>query len=272
MIEIENPARRRMENGGVTLGVGAARVRDVKRRCSTPAALLGVALMVLAGLVLLGPAHGQTDGAAKAGSLRAVLGALAAEHGIAVHGLETVDEQPAPAADGTPLRRIEVLLADYSYMLVRKPGGGVETVMIMGRKTRFVPPPDDIDIETSRRGAHHIVIGVLTGPDGDQVTVPMIVDTGASTIVLPSSLIERLGFDADALEDGIMETANRRVPGKKAVLTSAEIGQAVERDVAVTFIDDSRLGGTMLLGMSFLGRFRLTIDDADNRITLSKAR
>ena len=100
----------------------------------------------------------------------------------------------------------------------------------------------------------------------------MIVDTGASTIVLPSSLIARLGFDPDALASGIMETANRRVPGKKAVLASAEIGEAVERDVAVTFIDDSRLGGTMLLGMSFLGRFRMTIDDADNRITLSRSR
>ena len=93
-----------------------------------------------------------------------------------------------------------------------------------------------------------------------------------STIVLPSSLIERLGFDADALADGIMETANRRVPGKKALLASAEIGGAVETDVAVTFIDDSRLGGIMLLGMSFLGRYRLTIDDVDNRITLSRSR
>ncbi len=239
----------------------------MRRRFSKPAALLAVALFVLAG-----PVHGQTDGIAKAGSLRAVIDALAAKHGIAVHGLETGDEQPAPAADGTPLRRIEVLLADYSYLLVRKPGGGVESVLIMGRKTRVVPPPDDIDIETSRRGAHHIVIGVLTGPDGDRVTVPMVVDTGASTIVLPSSLIERLGFDADGLADGIMETANRRVPGKKAVLASAEIGAALERDVAVTFIDDSRLGGTMLLGMSFLGRYRLTIDDADNRITLSRSR
>ncbi len=244
----------------------------MRRRQTTPAALITVALMVLAGLVLLGSAHGQTDGAAKAGSLRAVIDALAQKHGIAVQGLETVDEQPAAAADGTPLRRIEVLLADYSYLLVRKPGGGVESVLIMGRKTRVVPPPDDIDIETSRRGAHHIVIGVLTGPDGDRVAVPMVVDTGASTIVLPSSLIERLGFDSDGLADGIMETANRRVPGKKAVLASAEIGAALERDVAVTFIDDSRLGGTMLLGMSFLGRYRLTIDDADNRITLSRSR
>ena len=100
----------------------------------------------------------------------------------------------------------------------------------------------------------------------------MIVDTGATTIVLPSSLIERLGFIAGDLTDGLVETANRRVPGKKAVLTTVSIGETVERDVAVTFIDDSRLGGTMLLGMSFLGRYRLTIDDADSRITLSKAR
>ena len=251
MIEIDNPARPRMENRGL---------------------VLAVALIVLAGLVLAFPSHGQTDATAKAGSLRAVLGALAQKHGIAVHGLETIEEQPAPATDGTPLRRVEQLLADHSYMLVSKPGGGVKSVMIMGRKTKVVPPPDDIDIETSRRGAHHVVMGVLTGPGGERVTVPMIVDTGASTIVLPSSLIARLGFDHDALADGLVETANRRVPGKKAVLTSAKIGEAVERDVAVTFIDDDRLGGTMLLGMSFLGRYRLTIDDADNRITLSRSR
>jgi aspartyl protease family protein len=115
-------------------------------------------------------------------------------------------------------------------------------------------------------------MGILTGADGDRVTVPMIVDTGASTIVLPSSLIARLGFDEEALADGLMETANRRVKGKKAILASVEIGQAVQRDVAVAFIEDDRLGGAMLLGMSFLGRYRLTIDDAENRITLSNAR
>ncbi len=239
----------------------------MRRRWPLTAALFAVGLAVLAG-----PARGQADEPATAGSLRAVLGALAEEHGIAVHGLETVDDQPAPATGGTPLRRVEVLLDDYSYMLVRKPGGGVESLLIMGRKRRIVPPPETIDIETSRRGAHHIVIGVLTGADGDRVTVPMIVDTGASTIVLPSSLIARLGFDEEALADGVMETANRRVRGKKAVLASVEIGEAVQRDVRVSFIDDDRLGGTMLLGMSFLGRYRLTIDDADNRITLSSAR
>ncbi len=236
------------------------------------AALLAAAVLVLGVLVRSGPSYGQTGANADAGSLRAVLGGLAARHGIAVHGIETIDEQPAPAAGGSPRQRIQALLEDYSYMLVQKPGGGVESVMIMGRKRRVVPAPESIDIETSRRGAHHVVIGDLTGRDGASVTVPMIVDTGASTIVLPWSLIERLGFEAEALEDGMMETANRRVPGKKAVLASVEIGAAVEHDVPVAFIDDSRLGGTMLLGMSFLGRYRLTIDDADNRITLSRSR
>ena len=221
-------------------------------------------------MALATPSHGQSDEGGKSGSLRAALDSLAAKHDIAVQGLATVNDEPA--VGGTPLRRIEVLLTDCSYMLVKKPGGGVESVVIMGRKTKVVPPPDDIEIETTRRGAHHIVLVVLTGPGSGQVTVPMIVDTGASTIVLPSSLIARLGFDADELATGMMETANRRVPGKKAVLASAEIGEAVERDVAVTFIDDSRLGGTMLLGMSFLGRYRMTIDDADNLITLSRSR
>ena len=229
--------------------------------------VLGLAVVFFASQALA-----QAGGKASPGSLAAVLGALAAKYEIAVHGIETVDDQPAPPASGTPLRRIETLLAEYNYMLVRKPGGGVESVMIVGRKSKVVPPPDSVDIETSRRGAHHVVIGILTGRDGKSVTVPMIVDTGASTIVLPSSLIERLGFEADALDDGIMETANRRVRGKKAVLESAQVGDAAERDVGVTFIDDSRLGGTMLLGMSFLGRYRLTIDDADNRIILGRSR
>jgi len=39
-------------------------------------------------------------------------------------------------------------------------------------------------------------------------------------------------------------------------------------DVKVTFISDDRLGNTMLLGMSFLERFNVTIDDAHNALIL----
>jgi hypothetical protein len=36
----------------------------------------------------------------------------------------------------------------------------------------------------------------------------------------------------------------------------------------VAFIEDGKLGGSGLLGMSVLGRYKMTMDDAENRITL----
>ena len=74
--------------------------------------------MLLALFAFAAPSFAQGDGEP---SLRGALGALAARHDFTVHGLETVDDAPAPAASGTPLRRIEVLLGDYNYMLVRDP-------------------------------------------------------------------------------------------------------------------------------------------------------
>jgi len=38
--------------------------------------------------------------------------------------------------------------------------------------------------------------------------------------------------------------------------------------VDTAFIEDAQLGGGGLLGMSVLGRFRVTIDDEHNRLTL----
>ena len=45
-----------------------------------------------------------------------------------------------------------------------------------------------------------------------------------------------------------------------ASLRSVRVGDAEARDVAVTFVEDGQLGGKQLLGMSFLGRFRMTFD------------
>jgi predicted aspartyl protease len=40
--------------------------------------------------------------------------------------------------------------------------------------------------------------------------------------------------------------------------------------VEVAFIEDSKLGGSGLLGMSVLGRFTMTIDDDENQLTLGR--
>jgi predicted aspartyl protease len=47
------------------------------------------------------------------------------------------------------------------------------------------------------------------------------------------------------------------------------LGESRISGVSVAFIEDSRLGGNALLGMSVLGRFRVTIDDEQNQITLA---
>ena len=68
---------------------------------------------------------------------------------------------------------------------------------------------------------------------------------------------------------GWAQTANGRVRAKTGTLHSVAVGNATARDVTVTFLEDKRLNGSRLLGMSFLQRFRMTIDDANSRIILT---
>ncbi len=208
---------------------------------------------------------GPGDGAE---TMRARIDALASEHGFAVRGLDRLGDEEAWPVEGDVARRIEALLANYDFMLVRGPGGTVETVLISGRKQLLVTRPSRLTVETSRRGAHHVVEALVAGPGGVPRTVRLVIDTGASTVVLPTSMIAALGYGAGDLDDQVMQTANGQVTGKSGILSSVDVGGAVTRDVAVSFIDDERLGGIMLLGMSYLGRYGLTIDDDNNLITL----
>ena len=123
-------------------------------------------------------------------------------------------------------------------------------------------------VKTKRRGAHHLVEAVLVGPDGVEHTKMLMVDTGASAIVLPSSMIDRLGFQLDALKRGRSQTANGKVPIRRGTLWQVRIGDAEVDDVAVNFIADDKFGDRGLLGMSFLKHFRMTIDDDTNQLTL----
>ena len=63
-------------------------------------------------------------------------------------------------------------------------------------------------------------------------------------------------------------TANGQVPVRVGKLQQVRIGNAKAREVAVGFIADDKMGNNYLLGMSFLNRFRVTIDDDANRLTL----
>jgi len=202
-------------------------------------------------------------------TLRAQLEALAASSGVVVSGLDHISAGTAyRSVKGTLEERLKSLLEDYNYMVVEPSSGQIEKVIITSLKR----PPDKRYISpyvaSTRVGAHHQVQAFIIGPNNQGRDVALLVDTGASTVVLPASLSTQLGFQPGDLEDGVAQTASDRVAAKLGVLKSVRVGEISVNDVKVTFISDDRLGNTMLLGMSFLERFNVTIDDAHNGLIL----
>jgi clan AA aspartic protease (TIGR02281 family) len=117
---------------------------------------------------------------------------------------------------------------------------------------------------------------ILTGPSGQPQGVSFIVDTGASDVVLPSSVMKRLGFEASDLPGLQMQTANGVVSAKRGVLKTLEFGSGESREViqrvTVLFISDAAIGGAALMGMNVLGRYNMTIEDDADRIVLVRRR
>jgi aspartyl protease family protein len=123
-------------------------------------------------------------------------------------------------------------------------------------------------VRTKSQAGHQLVDAILFGLNGQRRNARLMVDTGASAIVLPRSMIPALGYVEAELGEVTMQTANGLVKGRMAVLERVAVGRSVADDVAAAFVEDGALAGNMLLGMSFLGRFRMTIDKARNSITL----
>lgn len=226
---------------------------------------IACAVAILAGLADAASTSAQTAEA----NLRSQVDALASESGFAVTGLERIDDVAArPAPEGPTPRRIEELLKGYNYMIVHDQEGGIRELRILNRGPAPGSIPQRGVVKSERQGRHHVVVAELVGPNGKEETLRLVVDTGASTVVLPSSLMETLGFNADELDEGEAETANGTVPVRMGILSLVRVGKAEASDVEVGFIADEHVGDQRLLGMSFLERFRLTIDEKTNQVVL----
>lgn len=219
------------------------------------------------------PAAGQ--------GVRDLLKTLAVDHGFEIEGLALIPNEPVEARSGDLRHRLKRLLGGYNYLVFDNDRGTIDRIVILPRGEAGdlpavgLPTADPVPsigehiVPTRRRGMHQVVDGVLIGPGLVPRSVAMIVDTGASTIVLPSSMMQSLGFQADGLQDGWAQTANGVVRAKTGILGSVSVGSVLVENVAVTFIEDARLNGNLLLGMSFLQRFRMTIDDENNHLILT---
>jgi len=214
------------------------------------------------GLLLIGaaPAWAESE------TLRAQLESLAAGNGFVVQGLDRLGVESARTVAGDLPTRIRTLLEDYNYVVVSDRPGTIERLVITSVKAPARPL--NATVKTTRLGPHHQVDAVLVGPNGVAQPVMLIVDTGASALALPESMAGELGFLPEMLRQGVSRTANDTVSIKIGVLESVRVGPASATDVPVAFFPDDRIHGAKLLGMSFLSRFRMTLDETQNELIL----
>ncbi len=214
-------------------------------------------------------------------AVNAELERLMTEYGFETSGIEYTTDAVAHAEGTQLIERLRLLLENFNYVIVQSSAQRVERVLILGEKTAVTAPPThdapsspstagaDIVLPTQRQGAAHVVNATLEGMNKQQLQQPLLIDTGAEQVVLPLSLLARLGLNSATLRKRSVQTANGTVSAQIGRLPALVLGTERLTNVAVAFIEDQRLGGQALLGMNVLGRFRMTIDDANNQITLA---
>ena len=210
---------------------------------------------------------------------------LAREGGFEVTGAENAKDAYGRDEGGDTYSRVRALLEDFNHVIVQTPEGTVARVIIISRKTTWSPAPPgptpdagdqegqdsggDIVVATERRGTAHVVGVSLEGAPGRRVEQTLTVDTGADFVVLPASLLTSLGIQVQGLESREVQTANGKTAARLGRLAGIWFGDRKVADVQAAFIDDAKLGGSALLGMSVLSRYRMTIDDEANSLTLA---
>ncbi|MGH8498926.1 MAG: retropepsin-like aspartic protease family protein [Methylococcales bacterium] len=192
---------------------------------------------------------------------------LAAQNNIEIDGLELTASQPAQWVKGDSTEQVKRLLATFNYVTILSSKQAIERIIILGEKQEF---PRGITVHTRKKGKNHSIEGRITGMNGKQVEASLIIDTGADYLVLPQSMMETFGVDPDSSETRKLQTANGLTEARIAKVRSLRIGNELITDIEAAFIKDDQLGDTKLLGMNVLQRYRVTLDDREQTVTLIK--
>ncbi|MFN4171375.1 MAG: TIGR02281 family clan AA aspartic protease [Pseudorhodobacter sp.] len=120
---------------------------------------------------------------------------------------------------------------------------------------------DTIEIPRAPDGHYYVTLRIGTQ------NVTFLADTGATNIVLGRRMAESLGIDPSGLVYlGSAQTANGMVRTARVTLEDVALGPI--RDARLTaFVTDGDMDGA-LLGMDYLGRFRIEI--ARDRMILTR--
>ena len=148
-----------------------------------------------------------------------------------------------------------LLVAGYSYR---------EELFSFGHRVIYelLPPGSALRSDTQIDGEHSVKI--RRRPDGhfiartraNGVALTMLIDTGASTVVLKPADAQRLGIETDKLRYTVpVQTANGTTYAAHVRLRTLTLGPISLNDVEALVARPNALKEN-LLGMSFLGRLR----------------
>ena len=122
-----------------------------------------------------------------------------------------------------------------------------DSVSEMLRK-RTVSPGRDVQI-ARRQGGEFALHAKING-----VSAPMVIDTGATSVVLTWETAKAIGLPLELLEYNVdVETAGGHTKAARLTLDRLAVGKLVERSVPALVVQRGQMKAN-LLGMSFLDR------------------
>lgn len=92
------------------------------------------------------------------------------------------------------MARIQALLVDYINAILKDGTGSIESVIVTAPQTATQVCATAVTAHTERRGSSHLDDSVIFGQRPHRVAVTMVLDTDASPLVLPQSMMEELGY------------------------------------------------------------------------------
>jgi len=124
---------------------------------------------------------------------------------------------------------------------------------------------DHIDLRPN--GGTYLVDTVING----RHPKVMILDTGASIVLLNESTARASGAKLDAAEKAYAKVADGRIiESRRVVLDSITVGRFTIKNVECAVLPDGTVEIEALLGGSFLDNFTYTVDPAANILTLTR--
>jgi aspartyl protease family protein len=122
-----------------------------------------------------------------------------------------------------------------------------DTVSEMLRK-RVGPPARAVQVRRGQSGEFALVARI------NGVRAPMVIDTGATSVVLTYETAKAAGLPLELLDyDVDVDTAGGRTKAARLTLDRLAVGKLVERSVSALVVPRGQMK-TNLLGMSFLDR------------------